>query len=106
MTNKITIVSLILLAFIACGSFLAADASRKPLTKAEVLALVSGVIVPENVAYDIRSRGIAFVPHKNFHRLLQAAGANKAVFAALGSAKSHAPVKPEIDSDNTLYQHL
>src|SRR5258706_2323544 len=106
MTNKITIVSLILLAFIACGSFLAANTSRKPLTKAEVLALVSGVIVPENVAYDIRSRGIAFVPDPNFHKLLQAAVANEAVFAALDSAKSHAPAKPESDSDLALLQHL
>jgi len=97
---------LIALVFIACGSYLAVNAAPKPLRKSEILALVSGAIISENVAYDIRSRGISFVPDDTFTKLLQVAGADEAVFAALNTAKSTFPAKAESDSDQSLLQHL
>jgi hypothetical protein len=106
MRTKIAISIVTVLVFIVCGSFLAAHTSRKPLRKTEVLALVAGVIVSENIAYDIRSRGIAFVPDENFTKLLQVAGAGETVFAALNSAKSDASAKPESGSDLAVLRHL
>ncbi len=89
MYKKITIFVIIALVVIACGSYLVASTAPKPLRKSEILALISGAIISENVAYDIRSRGISFVPDDTFTKLLQVAGADEAVFAAESRGKAH-----------------
>jgi hypothetical protein len=106
MYKKVIILILIVAVFIACGSYLAARTSSRALSKSEILALVSGAIIPENIAFDIRSRGIAFVPDESFRKLLQSAGATESVLAALGSAKSSGTGKPESEADQALLQHL
>jgi predicted Zn-dependent protease len=70
------------------------------------MALVSGAIVSENIAFDIQSRGICFVPDESFTALLEAAGADASVLAALNAAKSTAPSKAESGSEQSLLQHL
>jgi hypothetical protein len=98
--KQITMFLHIALVFIACDSYLAANAAPKPLRKSEILALLSGAIISENVAYDIRSRGISFVPDDTFTKLLQVAGADEAVFAALNTAKSTFPLKQKATPTN------
>jgi hypothetical protein len=44
------------------------------------LALVAGDILPENVAFDIQARGLAFVPDASHKSLLKSAGAYAKVF--------------------------
>jgi tetratricopeptide (TPR) repeat protein len=77
----------------------------RPLSKAELLALVAGDILPENVAFDIQSRGLAFVPDVSYRLLLKAAGADAKVFAAIGTAKT-TPGEANSASDAQLLQHL
>jgi tetratricopeptide (TPR) repeat protein len=106
MNKKLAICVATALLVTACGAYLAAETAPKPLRKSEILALVSGAIISENVAYDIRSRGISFVPDDTFTRLLQVAGADEAVLAALNTAKSPSPSKADGDSDQSLLPHL
>jgi tetratricopeptide (TPR) repeat protein len=76
--------------------------SPRPLSKAELLALVAGDILSENIAFDIQSRGLAFVPDASYKSLLKSAGADAKVFAAISAAKT----TPETASDAQLLQHL
>src|SRR5580658_3768788 len=77
----------------------------RPLSKAELLALVAGGILPENVAFDIQSRGLAFVPDATYKSLLKSAGADAKVFAAISAAKS-TPSEAAGVSETQLLQHL
>ena len=69
------------------------------------MELVAAVIVPESVASDIRLRGISFTPDERHNTLLRA-WADDQVLAALKSARTIAPVKPEPASERALLQHL
>ena len=80
-------------------------AARVRLAKAELLALVAGDILPENVAFDIQSRGLAFVPDASYKLLLKSAGADAKVFAAISAAKT-TPSEAAGASEAQLLQHL
>src|SRR5580658_7725876 len=83
----------------------AAHCSPRPLSKTELLALVAGDILPENVAFDIQSRGLAFVPDASYKSLLKSAGADAKVFAAISVAKA-TPGEASNAPDAQLLQHL
>ena len=101
----ITFSGLILLIVICLSPYhTSADASR-PLSKSELLSLVAGKVVPENVAFEIHSRGLNFVPDMAFKGLLKQAGADARVFAALDSAKTAAKGSAADDSAELL-RHL
>lgn len=68
-------------------------ASPRPLTKSELLALVSGGIIPDNVVMEIRADGLAFVPDDELGSLLSAAGADPKILDAVKSARTSSPVK-------------
>ena len=70
MSKRITISVITVVLFIACGSYLSANTPSHALRKSEILALVAGGIMPENIAYDIQSRGVAFVRGDSFDTLL------------------------------------
>jgi tetratricopeptide (TPR) repeat protein len=98
------------LSFLICliGIIFASQPARcspRPLSKAELLALVAGGILPENVAFDIQSRGIAFVPDASYKALLKSAGADAKVLAAISTAKT-APSEASSASEAQLLQHL
>jgi len=84
----------------------AAHGSPRSLSKAELLALVAGDILPENVAFDIQARGLAFVPDASYKSLLKSAGANDKVLAALHTAKTNPAGNAESSSDAELLRHL
>src|SRR5260370_39678531 len=95
MQKKIICSSIILLVFTAFGSYLSANSSPRPLRKSELLALVAAGILPENTAYEIRSKGLSFVPDESYRALLKSAGADAKVFAALDSAKTSPSEQPD-----------
>jgi tetratricopeptide (TPR) repeat protein len=103
--RKKTVTFLICLIGIVFGSQRIALCSPRPLSKAELLALVAGDILPENVAFDIQSRGLAFVPDASYRSLLKSAGADAKVFAAISAAKTAAG-EASSESDSQLLQHL
>jgi len=80
-------------------------ASPKPLRKSELLALVAGGVLPENVIVEISSRGLGFRPDNSFRSQLEVAGANSVVLHALDSAKT-ADAPPDDQSDKELFEHL
>jgi NAD-dependent DNA ligase len=82
MHRKIVLTSLVSLVWMCFATQPAAHCSPRSLSKAELLALVGGDILPENVAFDIQARGLAFVPHASYKSLLKSAGADAKVFAA------------------------
>ena len=81
--------SLVVVALLFCAFFLAtsSNSSPRPLRRSELLALVAGEILPENVVSDIQSRGLSFTPDGNYKSLLSTAGADARILTALNTAK-------------------
>jgi len=105
MQIRITRPLIILLVCIAFGSCLLANTSSRPLRKSELLALVAGGALPENVTAQINSRGLGFRLDDSFRSQLEMAGANSAILHALDSAKK-AGAAPDDQSDKELLEQL
>lgn len=106
MRSKVTATSIIFLGAMLFSSPLASQTPAPPLNKLEVLAIVAGEIMPENVAYDLRSRGVDFVPDDAFRSLLKSAGADDRILEALRNAKVDVKNADEDSGDAPLLQHL
>ena len=103
---RITVLSLALLTVTSVVSFRLFAFPSRPLSKSELLALVAGQVVPENTAFEIRSRGLGFVPDMAFNGLLKQAGADSRVFAALASAKTSSAGAGALQDSSELLRHL
>ncbi|HEY2353089.1 MAG TPA: tetratricopeptide repeat protein [Candidatus Acidoferrum sp.] len=84
----------------------AADAPTHPLRSAELLALVAGSALPENIVNDIKAYGLAFRPDDSYKALLTTAGAGPAILSALDSAKITAESRPDAETSKELLQHI
>jgi tetratricopeptide (TPR) repeat protein len=84
----------------------AADSEKKPLRPTELLALVAGNALPENVVHEIAVDGLAFRPNDSYRTLLKTAGADSKILAAVNSAKVVAEIAPEADSGKDLLQQI
>ena len=87
MSRKVALLVLGALSFIAGVSCPGAKAAPRPLSKSELLALVAGQAVPEDILGEIRLFGLNFRPDAAYVALLKTAGADAKVLAALPSAK-------------------
>jgi len=99
----------ILLLLMLCGSAARvahSDAKHAPLRQAELLALVAGRALPENVVQHIRADGLAFHPDDSYKALLKNAGADPTVLKALDSAKVIIVDGREDRADNALLTHI
>lgn len=105
MKKRITCSLIILLVCAAFGSDLLANSSGRLLRKSELLALVAGGVLPENVIALINNRGLSFRPDNSFRSQLEGAGANPVILRALDSAKK-TDTAPEDQSDKDLLEHL
>jgi hypothetical protein len=72
----------------SCVSLASAQDRRKPATDSELLALVAGNALSENIVHEIESRGLSFHPTNAYRAQLTAAGADPRVLAALSKATS------------------
>jgi tetratricopeptide (TPR) repeat protein len=104
--KKIAFSLFICLVFTIFGLCPSANSAPRPLRKSELLTLVAGGIIPENIVYDIHSKGLAFVPDESYKALLKSAGADAQVLAALNTAKTSSPEKADSTSGTELLQHL
>jgi tetratricopeptide (TPR) repeat protein len=77
----------ILFLLCGCSPFARTQGPKNPLAAAELLALVAGDALSENIAHDIASRGLAFIPNDAYRSELMTAGADARVLAALKTAK-------------------
>jgi len=98
---RLSLLSLAILIF-AFSRCVPSMASPRPLRKSELLALVAGGALPENVTVEIGSRGLGFRPDNSFRSQLEVAGANSAILHALDSAKT-ADASPDDRSDKELF---
>src|SRR5260370_39178595 len=99
-----SVIILLVLVCTAFGSRLRANTSPRPLRKSELLALIAGGALPENVIAQINSQGLRFRPDDSFRPLLEVAGANSGVLHALHSAKdADAPLDDQADRE--VLQH-
>ena len=64
----------------------AAQEKPRPLADRELLALVVGNALSENIVHEIQSRGLAFRPTDEYRSQLTDAGADARVLAAVGKA--------------------
>ncbi len=106
MQKKLSSMIFISRVYIALFWYPSVNSAPRPLRKGELLALVSGGIIPENIAYEIRSRGLSFVPDETYKTLLKSAGADAKVFTALNTAKTGSPEKVDSTTATELLQHL
>lgn len=98
---------IILLAFCSCTALADAQEKSKPLANSELLALVAGNALNENVVHEIESRSLAFRPGDEYCSQLSAAGADARVLAALGKAMiSSTPGAADTKESSELLQHL
>jgi tetratricopeptide (TPR) repeat protein len=98
--------SLLAASFLVCITTSASETSSRPLRQTELLALVAGNALPENIVNEIRARGVAFRMDASFRAQLTTAGATPSVLAALGAAKAPAKDTAEDKSDPSLLQHI
>src|ERR1700751_2831746 len=102
---RITIGTLTALFIIVLVSYRTVAFPSRPLSKSELLALVAGKVVPENIAFEIRSRGLNFSPDMAYNGLLKQTGAGTGVFVALSSARSSTAAN-SADESADLLRHL
>lgn len=108
MQKQMLRLSLLVLAMLVSLSTFAtrSNFSPRPLRKSELLALVAGDILPENVVFEIQWRGLSFAPSDNYKSLLNAAGADPRVLAALSTAKTKPGEQSDSSDNSALLQHL
>ena len=98
-----------ILLMVCCGgATTAADADTKhaPLRQAELLALVAGNVLPENIVREMGTDGLAFHPDDAYRSLLSIADADPTVLKALDSAKVIFTDGVEDRASKELLQHI
>ena len=106
MPRKVTLSVLSTLSFIVLVSCPRSDAAPRPLSKSELLALVAGEAVPEDILGEIRLFGLNFKPDTTYISHLKEAGADPKVLAALSAAKVTPTERRDGSSDGSFLRHL
>ena len=97
---------LFIVVFVSFASLYCQTDSR-PLTKSELLALVAGNALSENILHEVQTRGVAFRPNDAFKAQLSAAGADSALIGVVSNAKtSHVSDKADGETEMALQNHL
>ena len=105
MSKRISLILLVLVLGVfsdAVGS----TTSPHPLRQTELLSLVAGNALPENVVNEIRARGLAFRMDESFRAQLTTAGATPSILAAIAAAPLPAPQAVDDKPDPALLLHI
>lgn len=87
--------------------FLYSQTASKPVSKSELLALVAGNALSENIVHEVQTRGLSFRIDDAFKAQLSTAGADTTLLTAAASAKTiHASDKPDGETEVALQNHL
>src|SRR6266436_1382519 len=97
-----------LVVLILCGSVFLTDAQvpMKPLTARELIALVSGGALSEDISHEIESRGLVFRSSDSYREQIVTAGADTTVLTALKNAKISSSADASGDTQDQSLQHL
>jgi len=79
----------------AISCFLQAQTAQKPLTDSELMALVAGNALSENIVYQVTTRGLAFHPDAIYKTQLKSAGGDALVLSSVDKAKVVARARAE-----------
>ncbi|PYU06023.1 MAG: hypothetical protein DMG33_09270, partial [Acidobacteria bacterium] len=82
------------------------ETSPKPVAKVELLALVAGGALRENVVHEIEANGLGFRPDDEYRSQLKAAGADATLLAAVNAAKVVAAPPSQPESEKAVLQHM
>lgn len=104
MTKRTLFLLFVLLVINAIAGNAFAGSSRR-LRKTELLALVAGNALPENIVAQIRFRGLDFQPDGAYRSLLKVAGADSSILKAVDTAKFELSA-PADAPDEGLLQHI
>ena len=88
--NRCLVILLIFTVYLSSAN---AQATKKALTGRELMALVAGGALSEDIVHEIESRGLAFRPGDQYQSLINIAGSDALVLAALKKAKIGDPAK-------------
>lgn len=95
---------------VLCGGLtLGAQDREQPLKDRELMALVSGGALSEDIAHEIGSRGLAFHPSDAYRALLATAGADDATIKAVSGARvddASSATSAVTDEPDSLLQDL
>jgi tetratricopeptide (TPR) repeat protein len=105
MFKKLALVSLVCITFTAYAKQPQRSVPGKPLTQQQLLALVAGQSLPENIVAEIRILGLGFAPDSAYLGLLKTASALPKVFAAISAAHKE-PSTAGISGNSVSLQHL
>jgi sulfatase modifying factor 1 len=83
------LMSIVLVSTLALAA--APQATKKPLTKDEVISLVKGSVPSARVADLVRERGIDFEPTEDYFHALRSAGAEQVLIDALRATSANKP---------------
>ncbi len=106
MAKLAKLMSLLLLGTIISLPSFAAQGAPTALSASELLALVAGNALPENIVHEISADGLAFRPDDAYRSLLKTAGADPRILTALDAATVTTEAKPEEQSGKDVLQHL
>jgi len=104
--SRLAFLSLLAASLLVSFTAAASETAPRPLRQTELLALVAGNALPENIVNEVRARGVAFRMDDSFRAQLTTAGAAPSILAALGAAKQPAKVTAEDKPDPALLQHI
>jgi tetratricopeptide (TPR) repeat protein len=94
-------------AFLIGVPFLYCQTAAKPVSKSELLALVAGNALSENIVRVVQTRGLSFRVDEAFKRQLSTAGADINLLTAVASARTiHASDKPDGETELEVQNHL
>ena len=80
---------------------------QSPCSHGDLLALVAGRALPENIVNEIKSRGLAFHPGGEYLAQLETAGAESTILTTLNMAKISVSVEPSDDPHHVDFlKHL
>jgi tetratricopeptide (TPR) repeat protein len=96
---------LFVLLVVAAFTGSACAASLHPIHKSELLTLVAGNAMPENIVAEIRLRGLDFKPNDEYRSLLKLAGADSSILKAVDTAKFELSTSADAP-DKELLQHI
>ncbi|MFZ0879371.1 MAG: tetratricopeptide repeat protein, partial [Candidatus Acidiferrales bacterium] len=96
----------LLLTFCVCFPAAGTENPQEPLRASELLGLVAGAALPENVVAEIQHRGLSFPVDDFFRTQMQKAGADPTVLTALNAAKIAVNEGSRETANKDLLEHI
>lgn len=102
--NVSVLVLMLCLSICFCGA--RAATSQGPLNQTELLALVAGAALPENIVAYIRERGLSFHVDAAYRAQMEKTGADSSILAALDSGKTLPPASGQAPPNPVVVEHI